>query len=214
MSLGQRRRAESAQVRRSSACHPGRKASRCRRTVSGTHAQDAAAIGRVGRYEFSGEGHVASRWKIAVFSGLLAASLSGVAYWQIDSRSHQTDVATVARPGLEVHLWVSSPKAEVSLNVSVTAQSGRKVAAVYAQTNPVTDVLVAVPKPVPYFDSSFKELDTFVPSPGDNDPIPPPPQHYYELTEALRFQLIRMHSGTCSGNFRCRPVRCPGHRTY
>ena len=144
---------------------------------------------------------MASRWKIAVFSGLLAASLSGVAYWQIDSRSHQTDVATVARPGLEVHLWVSSPKAEVSLNVSVTAQSGRKVAAVYAQTNPVTDVLVAVPKPVPYFDSSFKELDTFVPSPGDNDPIPPPPQHYYELTKAAQISANKDALGYLLGKF-------------
>ena len=129
---------------------------------------------------------MASRWKIAVFSGLLAASLSGVSLWQIDSSSHQTDVATIARPGLEVHLWVSSPKAEVSLNVSVTAQSREKVAAVYVQTNPVSDVLVAVPKPVPNFDSSFKKLDTFAPSLGDYDPIPPPPPRYYELTKAAQ----------------------------
>ena len=170
--------------------------------------------------------------------GLDATSSAGKVMWPVVGRSQSSPACSpppsaawptgrltvvrtrpnappVARPGLEVHLWVSSPKAEVSLNVSVTAQSGRKVAAVYAQTNPVTDVLVAVPKPVPYFDSSFKELKPFVPSPGDNDPIPPPPQHYYELTKAAQISANpALHSGTCSGNFRCRPVRCPGHRTY
>ena len=142
-----------------------------------------------------------SRWKIAVFSILCLASCGAFAYLQVDSTSHQTDVATLARPGLEVHLWVSSPKAEVSLNVSVTAQSGRKEAAVYVQTNPVTDVLVAVPKPVPHFDSSFKKLDTFVPLPDDNDPIPPPPQHYYELTKAAQIPDNKDALGYLLGEF-------------